>query len=131
MITPDEIPALVQRLNDAGIELFECNWPDGALRLQLGGAETDGDQETFVTHPTKADTTLKSPGIGILRRCHPLAAAQQLAEGDRIEKGHTVAYLETGDVLLPIYADQSGVMGRWLADEGELIGYGAPLLEFF
>jgi acetyl-CoA carboxylase biotin carboxyl carrier protein len=130
MITPDEIPALVQRLNAANIELFECNWPDGALRLRLGGVETGGDEETFVTQPNEADTALKSPGIGILRRCHPLAAVQPLAEGDHIEKGQLVAYLETGAVLLPIHADQSGVMVRWLADEGELIGYGAPLLEF-
>jgi biotin carboxyl carrier protein len=130
MITPDEIPALVQRLNAAGIELFECNWAGGALRLRLGGVETGGDEETFVTQPNKVDTALKSPGIGILRRCHPLTAVQPLAEGDHIEKGQLVAYLETGDVLLPIHADQSGVMARWLADEGELIGYGAPLLEF-
>jgi len=59
-----------------------------------------------------------------------LAAVQPLTEGDHIENGHVVAYLETGDVLLPVHANQSGLMARWLADEGELIGFGAPLLEF-
>lgn len=134
MISPNEIPALVQRLAAADIELFECNWSDGALLLRFGGAETGGGEGTVVAQQNRDDVAqpvLKSPGIGVLRLCHPLGATQQLAEGDHIEVGQPVAYLETGDVLLPVHANQSGVMARWLSHEGELTGYGAPLIELF
>ncbi len=133
MIKPEEIPALAQYLSANDIELFECSWPEGGLRLQFGEAETSGETAAVSTQPDGAEPAqriLKAPSIGVLRLCHPLGGAKPLGEGDLVQIGQLVAYLETGDVLLPIHAGQSGVVARWLADDGCLTGYGTPLIEF-
>jgi biotin carboxyl carrier protein len=127
MIKPEEIPALAQYLSANDIELFECSWPEGGLRLRFGEATADPTQPDAAE---PAHRILKAPSIGVLRLCHPLGRAQPLGDGDLVQIGQLVAYLETGDVLLPIHAGQSGVVACWLADDGCLTGYGTPLIEF-
>lgn len=135
MMAPDDLEALVRRLQSTDVAEFECEGPEGRLRLRFARGDTRGafpstGGEALAAPLAPPRAVLKSPGIGHLHFRHPLGGPGGLAEGDRIEQGQLVAMLRIGELLLPVESDRDGVVGRLLAAEGELTGYGDPVLEW-
>ena len=70
-----------------------------------------------------------APSPGRFRSIHPLETAPRFAEGDRIAKGETIAYVEANGLLLAVVAAADLTLGRALVQDGDAVGWGTPLYE--
>lgn len=131
MMDPEEIESLVRRLQSSGVKMFECEGPNGTLRLRFAPpqGELPVAVATLAAAPAPA-MVLPSPGMGYVRLRHPLAGDPFVRMGEIVSKGHIVAALQTGEVLVAVEADREGVAGRMLVEDGDLVGYGSPVLEW-
>jgi acetyl-CoA carboxylase biotin carboxyl carrier protein len=50
-------------------------------------------------------------------------------EGDQIQKGQTICFIDELTRLLPVISDKDGVIGAILVENGQAIEYGQPILE--
>ncbi len=123
-MTFEEIEAAVRRLDNSGIATADLCV--GAARLRLRFA-ADERPEPVPIEPPPALVVAPSPGR--FRPCHPLEMALRFAEGDRVRKGETIAYVEANGLLLPVVAVADLTLGRALVEDGEAVGWGTPLYE--
>lgn len=70
---------------------------------------------------------IRSMAIGRLRTTHPLRTRPEIRVGAAVRKDQIVAYIEAGELLLPVIAANDGVVLRQLEPEGTLVGYGTRL----
>lgn len=137
MIDPNEVETLVLRLQSSGVTMFECEGPLGLLRLRFASAAgqsalAPASDLAIPVVPLGSQQTapaLRSPGIGHVRLRHPLAGDILVREGEHVSKGQIVAVLQVDEVLVPVEADRDAVAARILVGDGDLIGYGSPILE--
>lgn len=134
MIEPNDVQDLVRILQTDGVTLFECDAPDGRLRLRFaagGPALQEQDVPQEKPAPEKpAPAVQRAPGMGFLHLQHPLAGQPLLVEGETVAQGQIVAILQADDVLYPVEADREGIVGQILVREGDVIGYGSALFEW-
>lgn len=139
MIDLESVEALVRRLESEQVTLFECEDSHGRLRLLLDPSAQEEVSAQFregvrkssnVIAVSEAAAVLRSPGIGILQLQHPFVGGAWQAEGGRAANGQIVAFLKAGELLVPVEADRDGVIARFVVKNGELVGYGVPILEW-
>jgi biotin carboxyl carrier protein len=123
-MTFEEIEAVVRRLDGRGVATADIRIGPARLKLRFAAEERP---EPVLAEPPPALATAPSPGR--FRGMHPLEAAPRFAEGDRIGKGETIAYVEANGLLLPVVATADLTLGRALANDGEAVGWGTPLYE--
>lgn len=125
-MTLDEIGRFVRMAERRG--LAEMHVTQGAATLSL---KTRADAADAVAAPASVEPRLiKTPCVGRVRFAHPGAGEFLAAEGARVEAGTIVALLQVGPCLRPVTATQACVIGRRLAREGDLLGYGAPVFDY-
>lgn len=59
---------------------------------------------------------------------HPSRQEPQVKPGERIEPGMLVGLIAVGQVYLPVTATAGGVMGEFMVEDLQLVGYGTPLV---
>lgn len=59
---------------------------------------------------------------------HPLRDQPEVRVGERFEAGALVGLIAVGELFLPVTAQIGGVMGAFLVDDDQLVGYGTPLV---
>ncbi|PKR90105.1 hypothetical protein CXZ10_01570 [Pleomorphomonas diazotrophica] len=123
-MTFDEIEAIVRRLDNRGIASADIRIGAARLKLRFAGEEPT---EAAPLEPPPALAAAPSPGR--FRSRHPLQTNPRFAEGDRVRKGETIAYVEANGLLLPVIAAADLTLGPPLAADGEAVGWGASLYE--
>lgn len=123
-MTFEEIEAIVRKLDGQGIASAEIR--DGAAKLRLRFAAEAAEEPALTAPPPSLAT---SPSPGRFRSVHPLENAPRFSEGDRVDKGDTIAYVEANGMLLPVIAAGDFVFGRALAEDGQAVGWGTALYE--
>lgn len=130
MIDTKDLPALLALLQAHGVAIFEWEGPRQAL-LQVRFAEPATAREVGVPDSVGPGlAVLPSSGFGEFRSRHPLVSEIGPYEAGSVVKGQIVAFLQAGEVLFPIEADRDGIVARVLVQDGALVGYGAPVLEW-
>jgi len=129
-LTASEISELVRCLAKAGLGRLEID--RGGFRLRLSVCST-GDQKVLPAQAQERamarSTTdaIRSPAIGRLHLGHSGPLGRALSSGDAFASNQIVAVLEAGELLLPVVAKSAGRIERWIAQEGTLLGVGAPV----
>ena len=121
--TLEEIDALRLALETAGgvaLELEYCG-----VRLHIVPATPSAGPPASA----KPAPTINSDGPGILRLSDPSGGADFITAGSAIAAGQIVALLEVGTALLPLHAETAGRAEAILAAEGDLVGYGTPIIQ--
>ncbi|PIP00712.1 acetyl-CoA carboxylase biotin carboxyl carrier protein subunit [Pleomorphomonas carboxyditropha] len=121
-MTFEEIEAIVRRLDGRGIAAADIRV--GAARLKLRFAAEEASEPTPAEPPPPLAA---APSPGRFRPMHPLENASRFAEGDRVEKGDVIAFVEANGLLLPVVATADLTLGRVLVSDGDAVGWGAPL----
>lgn len=121
------------------IERIEIDEPGLQVRMSrgAGGAQWEADPEANSpasaarTPPAVAVQTVvaTAPCAGIFLDRHPLRAAPLALPGQRVGAGDVIGLLQLGQVLAPVVAPAGGVIVGARCASGELVGYGAPLIE--
>ncbi|KAK3014096.1 hypothetical protein RJ639_009501 [Escallonia herrerae] len=74
---------------------------------------------------------VSSPTVGSFRKGRTLKGKKQppaCKEGDVIEEGQTIGFLDQFGTELPVRSDVSGEVLKLLFNDGEAVGYGDPLI---
>lgn len=121
--TLEEIDALRLALEAAGGVALELE--DGDVRLHIVPAAPSAGPPVVA----KPAPTINSDGPGILRLTDPSGGAAFVTTGTAIEAGQIVALLEVGTALLPLHAEKAGRAEAILMAEGDLVGYGTPIIQ--
>jgi acetyl-CoA carboxylase biotin carboxyl carrier protein len=138
------VKALEECLRGTDIALLQVQLPGVNLRLQCDVAgqapakapQHKAAQATAVQAPSAPPAPLspalllvRAGSVGVLRLGHPLHAQPLVRSGQAVDIGQALALLQIGAVMLPVLAPCAGRVGRVLAQDGEIVGYGSLLLE--
>ena len=119
-------------LADTDVALLELRGPQTLLRLVRDGATGDVRQEDAHDAHDEArpgTTIVPASSVGIVRHRHPLRDGPLAPVGTRVEGGQPLALLQIGQMLIAVPAPRDGVVARRLANDGDAVGYGDPLIE--
>ncbi len=101
----------------------------GTVLYRFAGSDDTTPEMPTERLPAEPPPFVAAPSPGRVRLCHPLEQTPRFSEGDRIGKGETVAFVEANGLLLPAIAAADLTLGRRLVDDGDAVGWGAPLYE--
>ncbi|HEX9857263.1 MAG TPA: biotin/lipoyl-containing protein [Paracoccaceae bacterium] len=122
MIESHDLDRILGWMQAAGIGELTLRHRKRRLRLQLDSASA------AATAPPPEPRQILSPGLGRFLAAHPRRPGIRVEPGTGIVTGQILGYLQTGATLTAITAGQSGTVARILATDGDLLGYGTPVL---
>jgi acetyl-CoA carboxylase biotin carboxyl carrier protein len=127
-MTLDEIETFVRAAELRRVAEFHYSDELSSLTLKMSRGPSDE-----AVAPSPVDTHIKvirAPNAGVLRFAHPSLKEQWASEGAHVQKSAIVAFLEVGPCVRPIITPEDCMIGRALAQDGCLVGYGAPIFEY-
>ena len=130
-MTIDEIREFIAAAQRHGMN--EAFVQRGSRSLRLGGLNCERPTEAAEPLPAMTgpgNPVIRAGQIGVLRLRHPSGAGDPLGPGRAFKKGECLAFLEVGPCLKPVLAPESGRVEEMGAADGDVIGYGAPLLRY-
>jgi acetyl-CoA carboxylase biotin carboxyl carrier protein len=116
-------------LADTDVALLELRGPQTLVRLVRDGATGDVVQQDAQDEVRPGTTIVPASTVGIVRHRHPLRDGLLAPVGTRVEGGQPLALLQIGQMLIAVPAPRNGVVARLLANDGDAVGYGDPLIE--
>jgi acetyl-CoA carboxylase biotin carboxyl carrier protein len=135
-VQPDQIDRIVGWLMHTDIDLVEFSNQVQAVRLTR--AADGGILKTALAPPscngrlklcaTEKDV-IRANGVGRFLTRHPLQESPLVRPGDAVWPGQTIGLLQVGALLVPVHAPAHGLVAGFLAADGALVGYGAPLVQ--
>jgi acetyl-CoA carboxylase biotin carboxyl carrier protein len=129
-MTPEEIERLAACCAAAGIGRIELSEPGFSLRLAIVAQPVAEAPRAAAVAPAKTEPpqkAVRSPCIGVFRLVHPATGRLVAEPGKAVREGETVGVLQAGPLLRAVTAPMDGVLGEALAEDGTVVGYGAPL----
>jgi biotin carboxyl carrier protein len=120
---PTVIAALSAALTTAGVDGIEIERGHQKLRIvvERTGAASVLDDAAKASETNIAEAQL----AGVFT--HSRTVSSSLPRD--VATGEILGFIGIGPVLLPVKASKAGVLTRVLAENGTLVGYGAPLFE--
>lgn len=141
-MTPQFIERLVRRVEACStIGELEYETDDAKLVLRFGqltaastGSSDGTHASTTASHPVSEavaanGTVLRAPATGVIRSTHPLSEHPPISLGAPFVEGQQLAFLQVGSVVCGVEADGNGVLGKMLASDGDIVGFGEALFE--
>jgi len=83
---------------------------------------------TLAAEDALAGHTVKSPMVGTFYRSSSPGAKAFAEVGQQVKEGDTICIIEAMKILNEIEADKSGTITKILAENGQAVEYGAPLM---
>ena len=83
---------------------------------------------TLAAEDAPAGHTVKSPMVGTFYRSSSPGAKAFAEVGQQVKEGDTICIIEAMKILNEIEADKSGTITKILAENGQAVEYGAPLM---
>ena len=120
---------LAAGLADTDLALLELRGPQTLLRLVRDGATGDVVQQDAQGEPRPGTTIVPASTVGIVRHRHPLRDGPLAPVGTPVDSGQPLVLLQIGQMLVAVPAPRDGVVARLLANDGDAVGYGDPLVE--
>jgi biotin carboxyl carrier protein len=122
-----DLAELACRMAERGIDEIEIS-RDG-MRHRLVVETTPAQSGLTPISLAPADISwLTAPVPARFRPAHPARAQPELERGADVSAGDIVAYLEAGDLVLPVLAAVGGKVSDIAARDGDLVGYGSRLI---
>lgn len=128
----ERIRMLTDLLEGTSIGLLELTTPEETVRLRR-----DREAGPQPASPVQSDTeradapgplTVKAPSVGVFRHAHPMHGEALARPGQDVRAGEAVGLMEVGTLLVHVTVPRDGVVLDVLAEDGEVVGYGAPLV---
>lgn len=124
----EEVQQLSRWLEATDIDLLELQGPKERLCLRRNGTRVE-----LVPHDTAGNEpesrVVAAASVGVFLHGHPLRTVPLASPGAVVRAGQVVGLLRIGALLLPVTAPQDGILAGMLAEQGAIVGYGAPLVE--
>lgn len=131
----NEIQQLIAWLKASGMRNLELNRPEERLRLKVSGsdpirvANRVGGPVTSTPPAASRRRVAQAESAGIFLAAHPMRHAPLVKVGDTVRKNDVLGLLKTGLIYAPVTAPIDGVVSKIVATNGQMIGFGSPILE--
>jgi biotin carboxyl carrier protein len=131
----NEIQQLIAWLEASGMRSLELNRAGEYLRLTVSGGDhnqignLDGASGSSTPPAEGTGRVALAESAGIFLSAHPMRSTPFVKIGDTVRKNDVVGLLKTGLIYAPVTAPSEGVVSKIVATDGEMIGYGSPVLE--
>ncbi len=142
-----KLKKLIDLVQESGIVELEITEGEERVRIVKGGA---AQREALYAVPAQvavphaaalpepvaasaapaeaAGHVVKSPMVGTFYRSATPGGTPFVQVGDSVEKGQTICIIEAMKLMNEIEADQAGVVKAILAENGQPVEYGEPLV---
>lgn len=127
----DWLPLLRRVIEElAGSDVSELELAEGELRIRLRrlADPTSLAAEAVPTDETTVGSPIGAPFTGIFYRAPTPTTEPYVREGDWVEVGAIVGLIETMKIFNEVRAEQAGQISRLVADNGQLVQAGDPLM---
>jgi len=143
-----KLKTLIDLVSDSNVSELEITEAEGKVRI-VKSAPTPVAVVTSVPAPVAAAPspvvtaapaavvaepvvaaghTVKSPMVGTFYRSSSPGSKAFVEIGSQVKEGETICIIEAMKILNEIEADKSGTITQILAQNGQAVEYGAPLL---
>ena len=143
-----KLKTLIDLVSDSNVSELEITEAEGKVRI-VKSAPTPVAVMASVAAPVAAATapvaaaapvavvaepvvpaghTVKSPMVGTFYRSSSPGSKAFVEIGSQVKEGETICIIEAMKILNEIEADKSGTITQILAQNGQAVEYGAPLL---
>lgn len=123
MMEIETLDQIVGWMQDAGLEALTLE--ERGVRLSL---HLDGTPRVTAAPAEPERHTLTSAAMGRFLAEHPRRTGRRLEPGMRVGPGEIVGYLKAGATMTPIISDREGTVASVLVTDGDLIGFGDPIV---
>ncbi|MFG1270735.1 acetyl-CoA carboxylase biotin carboxyl carrier protein [Xanthobacter versatilis] len=128
-MTPSEIAYLAKLMAERGVTRVEVDAKGERYVLVVDAARPEPAIPAPDAKPQVQDgSSACAAAPGRFLSAHPARDRPEVSPGSAIRAGQILAYLEAGDLVLPVIAPWDGKAGEMLASDGTLVGYGTPLV---
>ena len=136
----DAVKALIEMMSRGGIHELDLSFADVVVRLRgMGqspapviGAQTlieDNQSNPHVDTPVPTDHyQITAPMIGTFYGSPSPGEPPYVRVGDQVEVGQIVGIIEAMKIMNEIAADRAGIVQAVLAESGQAVEFGSPLL---
>lgn len=121
----------VMKLRDGGFSL-ELRKPEPAYRPAQAPASPAAavTENAPAGEPEPSGEVVRAPLVGTYYAAPAPGAALFVQVGDRVEKGATLCLIEAMKTMNEVPAPCDLIVEQLLAEDGELVGFDAPLLRY-
>ena len=144
-----KLKTLIDLVSDSNVSELEITEAEGKVRIVKGGGSMQSMQympaqplaqvatpvvatEAAVLVPAPvpeaAGHPVKSPMVGTFYRSASPGAKAFIEVGSVVKEGETICIIEAMKILNEIEADKAGTVTRILAENGQAVEYGQPLV---
>jgi biotin carboxyl carrier protein len=118
-----ELNRVLGWMQAAGLASIELRDGDQLLRMVLDSAPAAPRAAQVAPQ-----TQIVSPGMGRFLASHPRNPVAPITPGATISAGQIIGFLQLGNTLTAITSDKPGTAVQVYPSDGDLLGYGAPVL---
>jgi len=93
--------------------------------------DTTNDVTSATAKPNKPDRKIRqicATYVGQIYLSEDATTGNLIKEGDSIQKGQTVCFIDELTRLLPVVSDKSGIVTAILVESGQGVEYGQPIM---
>ncbi len=120
--------ALMQELGLTGLEITEDNQVVRLERTVPAAVQQSVPvAAASAVRDDHADTSIKSPMIGVFYAAPAEKAAPYVSVGDHVKKGQTLCIIEAMKLMNEILAEQDGIIAEVCTENGQIVEYGTEL----
>ena len=137
-----KIEALVRLFESSALGAMDVSEGDFSLSLKRacdpppapgavpmpGAAPAPAPIPAAAPAPAESGRVVKSPLAGVFYAASSPDAAPFVQAGDRVKKGDTLCIIEAMKVMNELTADADGEVEAVLAENGQIVEYGQPLV---
>jgi biotin carboxyl carrier protein len=131
-MTNEEIRQLAVWLRETHLAGAEIRRPGLHLVLKRSAGEVAACPPSTTPAPEPTSDVdgqlLKTSGLGRLLLTHPDQSEVLVSIGSQVEPGQLVAFLQIGDLLLPVRSQAFGRLAAVLITCGTTVGFGAAFM---
>ncbi|URK86090.1 acetyl-CoA carboxylase (plasmid) [Rhizobium sp. RCAM05350] len=127
---PAVIASLAAALEAAGVDGIDIEQGTHKVRIVVERGGPGGVSQVDASQPAPATAEacfVAAPIAGFFCSGHPASVVPPFQLPREVVSGDTLAFVRIGPVLLPVRAPKTGVLTRFVAENGSLVGYGDPL----
>ena len=119
MINTADLDRMLAIMHQRGLEKLLVREGGVLLALTL---DTLHDPATV-----RRDVSVRATALGRFLSRHPRHIQPITAVGDHVAADTIIGFLENGSVLLPVVAGKAGQLSSIDAEDGSVVGFGAPV----